>query len=118
MHDHQELTERTRELASVREPFEAVAAAEGTATMFALHGGKETQVLIPTLASAEYVSMAALLQSMRQGLGELGRLPAGRATGVTERTHQTIVSRPGTTETIAAALACTRGRVSAGSQAR
>jgi hypothetical protein len=76
LHDHQELTERTRELASVREPFEALAAAEGTAAMFALHVGTETQLLIPTLASAEHVSMTALLQSMEQRLGELGRLPA------------------------------------------
>jgi hypothetical protein len=85
--------------------------------MFALHSGKETQVLIPTLASAEYVSMAALRQSMRQGLGELGRLPAGRAAAVTKRTHQMIVSRPAPT-TVVAALACTQGRMSASSQAR
>jgi iron-sulfur cluster repair protein YtfE (RIC family) len=70
--DHEELTERTRALAEVCDPYMALALAEGAMAVFALHVRKENELLLPALQCADGVSVTGLLRSMHERLGEVG----------------------------------------------
>jgi iron-sulfur cluster repair protein YtfE (RIC family) len=67
--DHEELTERTRALANVCDPYVALALVEGALAVFALHVRKENELLLPALQRADGVSVAGLLRSMQERLG-------------------------------------------------
>lgn len=76
--DHEELTERTRALANVCDPYVALALVEGALAVFALHVRKENELLLPALQHADGVSVAGLLRSMQERLGEAGTADAAR----------------------------------------
>lgn len=66
--DHRELEERERLLTSAGSATEALAIAEGAATLFALHVDKENDLLLPALVRIPGASLAALLEDMHHRL--------------------------------------------------
>jgi len=79
--EHRELEKRTRVLASARTAVDALGWAAGIAALFSVHVRKENELLLPALAQAPDISLAALLRHMEEQLakpahgshGELGR---------------------------------------------
>lgn len=69
--EHRALTERVRAVAGAGTPVEALASAEATAAIFAVHVDKENELLLPALARTPEVSLAGLLEDMHHRMEEL-----------------------------------------------
>lgn len=67
--DHERLTEQTRALANTCDRYAALALAEATAAMFALHVTKENEVMLPALLEMDGIDLARLLGDMKERLG-------------------------------------------------
>jgi iron-sulfur cluster repair protein YtfE (RIC family) len=70
--DHEGLTDQTRALANACDKYAALALAEATAALFALHVTKENDLLLPTLQHADDVKLTELLANLRDRTGHGG----------------------------------------------
>jgi uncharacterized protein (DUF2249 family)/iron-sulfur cluster repair protein YtfE (RIC family) len=84
--EHEVIGGLVDQLADAPDPVRAAAAATALATLFASHLRKENELLLPRLAAAPDVSVAALLDGMHELLGPDEDAPPVAGEGATEAT--------------------------------